>query len=336
MKILVIRRDNIGDLVCTTPLLRSLRQQLPDSRIEVLVTSYNKAVVEHNKDIDSLHFYTKAKHRTEADGSLPAMLWHRLKTVLALRRCKFDWILLPGGQSASAERFARWIRGARTVSSVALDQSAYPHEVEQSCRLLSQLGLQFDTPAPVVLPDPQAVARLQSALRIEPGRHVVALHVSARKPSQRWSAEKFVALAKQISEREKVSFVLLWSPGSSDNPRHPGDDEKAAAILSAGAGLPIKPVPTHELDELIAALALCSVMICADGGAMHLAAGLGKPIVCLFGKSNAERWHPWGVPYELLQTPCQEVDEISVDDVYGAYRRLMMRLPDCVQAEGSD
>lgn len=327
MKILVIRRDNIGDLVCTTPLLRSLREQLPDSRIEVLVTSYNKAVLEHNRDIDGLHFYTKAKHRTESDGSLLSLLWHRLKTVLYLRQQKFDWILLPGGQSASAERFARWIRGAKTISTVGLDQTAYPHEVEQSCRLLTQLGLQFDTPAPLVEPDSQEVARLQSDLGIVPGQRLVALHISARKPSQRWPADNFVRLARQIAESAKVSFILLWSPGSSDNPLHPGDDEKAEAILAAGADLPIMPVPTQNLDKLIAALSLCEAMICADGGAMHLAAGLGKPIVCLFGKSNAERWHPWGVPYELLQTPRQEVDDITTDEVYAAYQRLMSRLP---------
>jgi len=34
--ILVIRRDNIGDLVCTTPLVRALRHQLPNARIEFL------------------------------------------------------------------------------------------------------------------------------------------------------------------------------------------------------------------------------------------------------------------------------------------------------------
>lgn len=323
MKILVIRRDNIGDLVCTTPLLRSLRSQLPDSRIEVLVTSYNKAVLEHGEGVDAIHFYTKAKHRTAKDGSLVSLLWNRLKTIIALRWAKFDYVLLPGGQSASAERFARWIRGKKTIGTAGLDQTAYPHEVQQSCRLLLQLGLQFETPAPVIAPNPEEVNLLKASLDIAPEAQLVALHISARKPSQRWSAEQFLALARMIAKDRHVSLMLFWSPGSCDNPLHPGDDEKAAAILAGGADLPIIPVPTQELEKLIAALSLCKVMICADGGAMHLAAGLGKPIICLFGQSNADRWHPWGVSYKLLQAKSLEVKDITIDEVYEAYQALV-------------
>ena len=86
------------------------------------------------------------------------------------------------------------------------------------------------------------------------------------------------------------------------------------------------PVPTHRLDELIAALALCDRVVCADGGAMHIAAALGKPIVCLFGDSDAARWRPWGVPYELLQPPSRNVADIVVENVMQAYQRLCARL----------
>lgn len=63
-------------------------------------------------------------------------------------------------------------------------------------------------------------------------------------------------------------------------------------------------------------------MVQADGGAMHIAAGLGKPIVCLFGDSDAARWHPWQVPYVLLQKESREVSDISVEEVFGAIRDL--------------
>jgi heptosyltransferase-3 len=63
-------------------------------------------------------------------------------------------------------------------------------------------------------------------------------------------------------------------------------------------------------------------MICADGGAMHLAAGLGLPIVCLFGNSGATRWRPWGVPQRVLQKPSFEVSDIGINDVVEAYTDL--------------
>ena len=74
--------------------------------------------------------------------------------------------------------------------------------------------------------------------------------------------------------------------------------------------------------DLIDALNAADIVICADGGAMHIAAGLGKPLVCLFGKSDAQRWRPWGVPYVLLQKPSLDVAGISVAEVAAAFATL--------------
>jgi len=51
---------------------------------------------------------------------------------------------------------------------------------------------------------------------------------------------------------------------------------------------------------------------------MHVAAALGKPIVCFFGKSDAARWRPWGVPHMLLQPTSLDVVDIGVDEAVAA------------------
>lgn len=324
--LLLIRRDNIGDLVCTTPLLHALRRQLPKARIECLVTRYNQAVLQNHPDIDALHAYTKAKHRQPGE-SVAGIYWQRLRMVATLRRQQFDWVILPGGGSASALRFARWVAGRQVLVRDEQDAVAGPHEVEQCCHLLTRMGLDYETPAANIVADAKEVTLLRGRLagtRPFPQRRLIGLHISARKPSQRWSAEAFAELARRLAVEGKA-FLLLWAPGSTDDPQHPGDDEKAARVLELTADLPVAAVPTHRLEELIAALSLCDTVICGDGGAMHVAAGLGKPIVCLFGQSTAARWHPWGTPYQLLQTPSQDVADIAVDEVVTAYSRLPSR-----------
>jgi ADP-heptose:LPS heptosyltransferase len=153
----------------------------------------------------------------------------------------------------------------------------------------------------------------------------IALHISSRKAVQRWPAEHFAALIRRLHARYSCQLVLFWSPGDERNRMHPGDDGKAAAILSATQDLPLLPYPTNRLATLIGGLSVCDLMVCSDGGAMHVAAGLGLPIVCFFGDSVAEIWHPWGVPYELLQPPGRDVSEISVDDAEAACGRLICR-----------
>ena len=54
-----------------------------------------------------------------------------------------------------------------------------------------------------------------------------------------------------------------------------------------------------------------------------LAAALGKSVVALFGSENPDLWHPWNVPYRLLQKPSQNVADIPVDEVVQAVEQLM-------------
>ena len=323
-RILVIRRDNIGDLACTTPLLHALRSQLPDAYLAALVTQYNAAVLAGNPDLDALHSYTKAKHRAEGDSVL-RLYARRLKQVMTLRNERFDWVLLPGGPQASSMRTARWIRAERMLVRGEQDAIAGAHEVEQCCNLLARMGLRYETPALQLTAEPTETVPIADQIHRkwpERPQSVVGLHISARKVRQRWPVERSIELARQLHATRRAGVVLLWAPGSADDRLHPGDDEKSAAILSSLPDIPILPVPTARLEVLIAALSQCDRLICSDGGAMHLAAALGKPIVCLFGNSDAGRWRPWGVRYELLQPPSRNVADIRVDEVLAAYDRL--------------
>ena len=330
-RILVIRRDNIGDLVCTTPLIRSLRAQLPQARIAALATRYNAPALAGNPDLDAVYAYTKAKHRARGE-SVPAVYARRVGLVFEMRRERFDWVLLPGGPHASALWFARLVGARHTLVRGPADAAAGAHEVEQCCNLLARMGLRYEAPALRVVADPREAAALAARIARHWGarpRRLVALHLSARKPSQRWAAANFAEVARGLHRETEASILLLWAPGRSDDRLHPGDDDKAQAVIAAVSGVPVLPVATQRLEELIAALAQCDQVVCCDGGAMHLGAALGKPIVCLFGQSDAPRWRPWSVPHELLQRDTHDVADIAPADVIAAYARLL----DCLAAQ---
>lgn len=326
---LVVRRDNIGDLVCTTPLIAALRQRYPQAWIGALVNSYNAPVLAGNPDLDRVYAYTKLKHRAPGQSWLSSIA-ERLGIILELRRRKIHTVILaaPGNQT-SAERFARWVDPQQVLRA---ESARGGHEVERVMSCLPAWGSSLPEVGPCrVVAESQQILRLTAVLPPVPGNAdslLVALHISARKPSQRWPASRFAELARQLHVRWQVRFLLFWSPGPADDPRHPGDDDKAAEILALTGDLPIHPIPTSRLDELIAGLSLADRVVCSDGGAMHIAAGLGKPLVCFFGKSSAERWHPWGVPYQLLQPDSLDVSDIGVETVVAAFAKLMDLPPD--------
>ena len=340
LKVIIIRRDNIGDLICTTPLFEAIRQQYPQAYIAALVNSYNEPAIHGNPHLDAIFAYTKGKHA--AGESVWQAYWRRMKLLWQLRQMKFDYaILATSGFAARSLKLAKMLAPEHIVGFVTEQANssqidlAIPHaggaglhETEDMFRLLAPLGITGAIPGLTVAAD-TAIAKglqLQLAAGVALGTGpLVALHISARKEKQRWPVEYFSELAHRLHARHDARFLVFWSPGDENNPFHPGDDGKAARLLGALADLPAAPMRTEHLSELIAGLSLCDAAVLSDGGGMHVAAGLGKPLVCFFGNSSAERWHPWGVPYELLQKPSRDVSEISVDEAFDSFGKLIER-----------
>ena len=338
-RVLVVRRDNIGDLVCTTPLLQALRARYPGARLAVLVTSYNAAVIDHHPAPDRVYRYTKLKHRGSG-GMIFSLLTRRLHMLWHLRREQFDYAILAGaGFQPRVARLVRWLGVRQIVGYVEPGDprsrlidigvrrpSAPLHQVELVFKLLRPLGIEGTPPPVQSFPDPAEVEAARQRLTAHGyrlGARIVGVHISTRKPSNRWPDEKYVELIRRLHATYSATFVLLWAPGDAANPRHPGDDASAVAIKSALPGVPVVAYPMGPLSQLIADLSLCDLVITSDGGAMHIAAGLGKPILCFFGDTDATHWRPWAVSHELLQPPSRRAADISVDEAVRAFERLM-------------
>lgn len=334
-RILVTRRDNIGDLICTTPLLAAIRRRWPQAHLAVLASSYNQDVLLGNPDVDQVYVFPK---RQQAQSKL-ALLWARWQLVRAIRRQRFDVIVLAnGGWRYARQLGARQLVGFRERDNppdrqpdviVPLADGAALHEVEKMAALGGAIGVPDALGPLCVYPQAEEVARRREELLrtgFDPARPVMAIHISSRRPQQRWPEASFIELIRQLSRQQPaLQFLLFWSPGAENDPLHPGDDAKAARILAATRDLGVHPCATARVAELVAALSLAERVICADGGALHAAAALGKPILCFFGDSLAAEWRPWGVPHVLLQPESRQVADISVAEALTGFRELAAR-----------
>ena len=338
LRVLVIRRDNIGDLVCTTPSLQALRARYSSARIAVLVTSYNTAAIDHHPVPNAIYRYTKLKHRGAGAATL-LLLIERMRTLWWLRRERFDYAILAGaGFQPRIARLARWLGVRHVIGYTApgdtrsrwIDVGVAPdprplHQVQAVFRLLQPLGIGGAPPPARVVPDPAEVEAARRRLRAQgvTRERVIGVHISTRKPSNRWPDASYAELIRRLHSQYSATFLLLWAPGDAANPRHPGDDASAMAIKTALADVPVVAYPMGPLSQLIADLSLCDFVITSDGGAMHIAAGLNKPILCFFGDTDATHWRPWAVPHELLQPPSRCAADISVDEAVRAFEKLV-------------
>lgn len=332
-KILVIRRDNIGDLVCTTPLIAALRGRFPRAWIGALVNRYAAPVLDRNADIDAVFSYRKAKHRGSGESVL-GLYWERLRILLELRRRAIDYVVLAApGYQAGAERLARMVGPDHVVGfgngsgivdmPVASRTDRTLHQVENLFRLAGAFGVEGAPPPMKLFPDPRLIDEYKARLPARRGL-VVGVHISAREADRRWPDARFAELIGRLIDQHGAAVVLTWSPGARDNPLFPGDDASAREIAAGFSGDPrFLALPTRELPQLIAGLAVCDCVVCSDGAAVHLASALGKPVVALFGSENPQLWHPWGVSYRVLQPASRDVRDIGMEEVRNAFAELV-------------
>ncbi|MCE0484330.1 MAG: lipopolysaccharide heptosyltransferase II [Methylacidiphilales bacterium] len=115
-------------------------------------------------------------------------------------------------------------------------------------------------------------------------------------PAKRWPVDRFVAVAKHLSEKRKAKIVVFGAPGDT-----------------AVADEFIKQLPEAEnrtgktsLAEFIVALASARIVVTNDSGAMHLASALGRPTVAIFGSTEHELTGPMGAQSRVVRhhVPC--------------------------------
>lgn len=70
MKILIIRFSSIGDIVLTSPVIRCVKTQIPDSEVHFLTKSSFNTLVANNPYLDKVHLYSKEDHLSSIIESL--------------------------------------------------------------------------------------------------------------------------------------------------------------------------------------------------------------------------------------------------------------------------
>lgn len=327
-KILFIRRDNIGDLLCTTPAIRAARLKFKNAKIGVLVNSYNAEAISGNPDIDFTHIYTKEKH---LPNETRLKVWLKnLKVFKEIRSVKYDAAIACGASSATLARYA-FIAGARLkigyagpgwlnyYNSPVEFSCAGMHEVERTFNLLKPLGIEGGPGDMVLVPQDSQRGLFKGFMENsfkDPQRPLVSVLISARIKRHRWPVEKYMLLIEGMLNLSAANLVVLWAPGPADSAMFPGDDGLAGKILKRFEKNSDRVVgyPTPTLSCLIAAMSCAQITITPDTGSLHVSSALKKPTVALMTGANVGVWGPWRTEAAVLSS-AGDVSEIEVNPV---------------------
>jgi heptosyltransferase-2 len=272
--VLLVRFSSIGDIVLTTPLVRALARRHPEAKI-VYVTKRAMAPLvtdnPHVAEVVALEPDEPIRHlarRLAALGPTHGLDLHGSLRSAALRllvRCR--WSGYRKRKLARTLLISTKLNGYRTPVPVA----------ERYFEAARQLDARPDGgPAEFCL-GPGATARVAQWLA-ERGlaqARLAALAPGAAHATKRWPIAHWSALTEQL-RAGGYRPVVVGGP----------EDRGLAQQLGAG-GAAASAVGEFSLQETGALLARAAVVVSGDTGVMHMATGVGTPVVALFGPTVA-------------------------------------------------
>jgi heptosyltransferase-2 len=321
LRVLLVRFSSIGDILLTTPLVRALKRRHEDAEL-IYVTKRGMApLVADNPHIDHVlalelgepvaHLARRLRalhptHGLDLHGSL------RSTALRLLVRCRW---------SGYAKR-----KLARTTL-IATKLDVYRGHVpvaERYFEAARRLDVQPDGGPPEFFLGAAARERVGRWLaeRGLDGAPLAALAPGAAHATKRWPIPHWQALA----ERLRGSGCRLVVVGG---PEDRGAAVQLGSLAESAAG-------EFTLQETGACLARAKVLVSGDTGVMHMATGVGTPVVALFGPTvEAFGFFPYRARATVLEgdLPCRPCSAMGTARCpLGHHRCLVDLLPDAVAA----
>ncbi len=306
-KILAIKLRSLGDTVLMSAPIAELRRVYPFAEIHVLILTQWREILEHHPAIHKIICYDKPQNKAARAKALARL-------AIQLRREKFDTVVnFHASPSSSALALATGAhvrsihfhghKDRNRYSTVEIEgKGVVKPIIERDMDAVRALGIQVPAgrlPHLELLDSEKQWAhdRIQALGLTGP---VLGLGLGASRPSKSWPLERYVDLALQWIKHTGGSVIAVaaqsemelqnrflkslddWLSVTQTDATHRADIRKKIIFE---VGLPLR--------QLMSVIGQCAVFAGNDSGPRHLAVGLERPTVTVFGPEDPFEWHPY-------------------------------------------
>ncbi|MBI5115704.1 glycosyltransferase family 9 protein [Candidatus Poribacteria bacterium] len=302
-KALIVKFWGIGSIVLTTPALERLKAKHPGCRITFLTFESNRQVCEMIPTIDEI-----LTIRTNAD--ILSFARDTLHALFAVRREKFDFAadfefftcfsalmtFLSGAKVKAG--FHAWEAYRGDLHDIRVPFNYYWHVTDNFVNLATG---ESNAAAPRALPrllvPEQArswAGQLMRENRIAQGDIFIVVNPNAGELAleRRWPKEKFARLIRILEEQHDAKIILIGGAGE--------EDYTAGILREAGTRNAKSYAGKLTVQQLAGALSFATVIITNDSGPLHLACGVGRPVVAFFGPETPVLYGPVGSGHRIF------------------------------------
>jgi len=319
-RILIVKLAAIGDVLRTTPLLTGLKRAYPQSHITWVVDKEAHPLLKDNSLIDRvLAFDFSSTFPLESETfDLAIGLEKEPRGAALVSKVKADvkkgFGLGPEGNIHPLNRASEYafFLGLSDEEKFHRNQKTYPELIFE----IAELDYQKDEYLLFLSPEDTGFAEsLAQRKGLKNGKVIIGLNTGAGGvfANKAWTAEGYVKIIQKFAKEPKTKLLLLGGPGERERNRKILNKVKKA-VIDTGC--------ENTLAQFAALIGLCDLVVTGDTTALHLAIGLKKKVVALFGPTCAQEIELYGRGEKILSSvscaPC--------------YRRRCEVSPNCMEA----
>lgn len=116
---------------------------------------------------------------------------------------------------------------------------------------------------------------------------------TARWPSKCWPLDRYAEIGARLLQEKHVGRIIVLAAPNEEPYVRPLLRELGSAALH----------PTTTVGQMMAVLEKTRLLVCNDSAALHVAVGLARPIVTVFGPTDPELVGPYGRPETVVEPP---------------------------------
>ncbi len=264
-RFLIIRFSSIGDIVLTTPVIRCLKQQVPDAEIHFLVREKFRQVLEHNPYISRLIIWAHSRE----------LMMEELKAE------NYDFIIDLQHNKKSNRIRKQLKKKSAAVNKLNIRKLIYTffkintlpglHITDRYLQTVQSLGVCNDGKGlDYFIGEKDCTKKNDIPFSHQAG--YIACVIGAAHATKRWPLQKWVAFCREI----RHPVVLLG--GAEDRER--GDEISAADPVKV-----YNACGRFSINESADLVRKAKLVVTHDTGLMHIAAAFKKPVISIWGNT---------------------------------------------------
>lgn len=303
--LLVMRLDNIGDVLMTSPALRALRQNLPDAKITLMASPAGALTAPLLPWVDDVLPWRVVWQDLGRLAFEPDREWSLINT---LKQRQFDAAIIftsfsqsphPAGLICALAGIPLRLgeskeQDAETLTHIVPAAPDYIHQVDRNLRLLEFIKFPIS--------DRRLILQVPPFSRSFPipDRYIL-LNPWTTCQSRNYDPQRFAMAARQLSRETGWPTVVTGVAK---------DRDRSAGLLAILGKWAIDLIGATDLSDLVALIAKAQLVLTNNTSTMHIADATGTPNVVLFAGTEQERqWRPRHSPSRLLRrstvcSPC--------------------------------